>query len=155
MLHKTRQLLNHLTVRRPFPPPAWVNRSEAGLFTRMAPPDQYEALEVVKTLQAWGYASDRELLIAALLHDVGKSPAKSGARFRVAVSVFETIAPWFLRWLADHSRTIHILVHHPEIGAEMAAEAGLPRRVVALIGGHHSAKGEPRLEALRRADALH
>ena len=54
--------------------------AQAALFGRMSRSDQRHCLDVYTTLVRAGYQQD-DLLIAALLHDVGKSvPASPGGR---------------------------------------------------------------------------
>ena len=125
------------------------------MFACMAPADQFEGLAVSSTLESWGWGSDRNLLLAGLLHDAGKGLAPPAAGWRVLMTLLETFAPFLVRPLAGRSEVIAALANHASAGAAMAAEAGLPSDVVDLIAAHHSAAPDERMEALQRADALH
>lgn len=152
--HPLRQLAAHMRARRR-PVPAWLSAAEAALFKRLAPADQVEGLAVVQTLRMWGYEGDRSLLVAGLLHDVGKSLAPSGAVYRMAFTIMER-APEVLRRPTFKSiRPLAILAEHARLGAELAARERLPDDVVGLIRDHHSPAGGPRMQALQRADGQH
>ncbi|MDE3078363.1 MAG: hypothetical protein KGJ86_23305, partial [Chloroflexota bacterium] len=109
VLYRAHQFVAHLRTKQPYAAPPWLTPAEAALFEQMAPPDQQECLAVAETLRAWGFADDRELLAAAALHDLGKALALPNARYRVAVTVLETVAPPLLAWLAKRSATFGVL----------------------------------------------
>jgi putative nucleotidyltransferase with HDIG domain len=109
---------------------------------------------VVASLQAQGWVHDRNLLVAGLLHDAGKSLAPPWAGYRVLVTALEALAPPLLTALAGRSAALHALTQHAASGADMAASAGLPPGVVRLIAEHHQ-PADARMAALQHADALH
>lgn len=133
----------------------WLTPPEANLFRCMAPADQFEGLAVATTLEAWGFGADRDLLLAGLLHDAGKCLAAPHARYRVLVTVLESLAPPLLPLLARRSSPVAALFNHAAAGADMASAAGLPADVARLIGWHHLPATDDRMAALQRADALH
>jgi putative nucleotidyltransferase with HDIG domain len=153
--HTARQLATHLTARRRLFPPPWLTPVEAGLFHRMSPADQVEGLAVAATLEEWGHGSDRNLLLAGLLHDVGKSLAPPDARHRVVMTLLETLAPRLLPSLAARSKAIDVLRNHAALGAQLAAGAGLPDDVRRLVAQHHQPPHDVRTEALQQADGMH
>jgi putative nucleotidyltransferase with HDIG domain len=153
-VHAARQLVWHLRSGERLPAPEWLSPAEAALFERMAPPDRLEGLAVAATLADWGWRDDRELQLAALLHDVGKCLAPSWVGYRIAVSALEA-APPLLRFAASRSTTIGALAAHAETGGRLAREAGLPEDVCRLIAGHHGRAMDDRMRALQRADSLH
>jgi HD-like signal output (HDOD) protein len=154
-LHAARQLVWHLKATAPYEPPVWLNPAEAILFLRMPPADQFEGLAVLRMLEAWGYADDRDLLVAGLLHDVGKSLAPSGVFFRMTATLIASLMPW-LAWALDRrGGRLGRLFRHPASGAQIAAQAGLTADVVDLIRGHHSPPHHSRMAALQLADSLH
>ncbi|MBV8083856.1 MAG: HDIG domain-containing protein [Chloroflexi bacterium] len=150
--HAARQLVWH--VRAPsLTAPAWLIPSERLLFARMCPADRLEGLRVCRALSSWGYGSDRSLLVAGLLHDVGKSLAPPSAVWRVALTALEALVPAGL--LAQLPGPMGTLARHASAGAKMAAEAGMSQDVVALIAGHHGLAENDRMAALQRADGLY
>ena len=153
-LHAARQLAWHLRASRPLAPPDWLSRAESDLFSRMPPADQLEGLAVARSLAERGWGADRELLLAGALHDVGKSLAPAGARYRVVMTALQALAPSMASWLIGRSPTLSALADHPASGAELAAAAGLPSDVVRLIAGHHQPAQDARMAALQQADAL-
>jgi hypothetical protein len=124
------------------------------LFAAMARRDQRHSLSVYHGLRARGH-TDPELLAAALLHDSGKGGGRVRLWMRPTVVLLRAGAPGLLTWLArppdadtdtDTSvsrwrRPFYYAWHHAEIGAELAARAGLSARVVLLIRTHHDPHG--------------
>jgi len=108
------------------------------LFDDMPRADQRHALDVYRALQSGGY-DDKDLLSAALLHDVGKARGIP-LPYRVAIVLLRALAPAFLRHLDREKswwrRPFYVSLHHPEIGAEMIAGAGGNKRLVAFARYH-------------------
>ncbi|MBI3964593.1 MAG: HD domain-containing protein [Chloroflexi bacterium] len=133
----------------------------AELFQRMQHGDQVHSIAVAQRLEAGG-VTDRELLQAALLHDVGKSLARVRLWHRMAHVLLRAFLPRrrIGRRAAAASSWLHplwILEHHPRLGADLAASAGASRRVVSLVRRHQSDEGAPAerrddLRRLREAD---
>ena len=142
-------------------------RSLERLFLRMSRAEQQHGVLVCRRLKAQGFTSP-DLLVAGLLHDVGKSAQPPRLWQRVAVVLIEHYLPYVARWLT----TGYVLVPwlplpegglrqafrvrrcHAGWGAQMAARAGAGPRVVMLIR-HHDAAGQlcdEHLVALRNAD---
>ena len=73
-----------------------LNADERALFARLAPADQRHALGVYLAVQET-CPHDEVLLIAALLHDVGKG--RPGLADRTGLTLIKALAPWLLlRW---------------------------------------------------------
>ncbi|MDP2726144.1 MAG: HD domain-containing protein, partial [Dehalococcoidia bacterium] len=114
------------------------------------------SLQVYRHLRRQG-AQDRDLLVAALLHDVGKGQVS--IVHRVAVVLLEATWPAALFRIASPKgprwrRGFYEHCHHAELGAELARLAGSHPRVVALVRYHHGNGRQelPDLTALRQAD---
>jgi hypothetical protein len=125
---------------------------ERALYESMTPRDQQHCLDVYRRLRDEGHA-DRDLLVAALLHDVGKG--RIALWHRVAFVLLDAAAPGVLDRIATpgngagYREALDRCRHHGEIGAQLAAAAVCSETVVGLIRG--ATKNELS-EALARAD---
>ncbi|HIE37855.1 MAG TPA: phosphohydrolase [Anaerolineae bacterium] len=116
---------------------------QRALFLRMPLADRRHGLAVYRALQARG-GRPRDLLVAALLHDVGKAAAPLPLWVRVAVVLLERFAPRLLERLGGGEargwrRPFVVYRRHAEIGAEWAAQAGCSPLTVGLIRRHQEA----------------
>ncbi len=115
---------------------ALLNPGERALFESMTLRDQQHGLDVYTRLRDQGHG-ERDLLVAALLHDVGKG--RIALWHRVTYVVLENVAPGALARLVRPGdgpgwrEALYRCLHHPELGARLAAEAGSSQRVVELI----------------------
>jgi HD domain len=135
------------------------------LFRRMSISDQRHSLNVMQTLRRQGY-TERDVLAAALLHDVGKSAAWVLPWHRAIIVLTKHFAPDVLAWLTrgePHGWRRPFVVHrqHTEIGAEWAAQAGCSELTVSLIRRHQEplrrvpqCEQEWLLSALQQADGV-
>lgn len=125
---------------------------ERALFASMTQRDQQHCLDVYRRLRIEG-RDDRDLLVAALLHDAGKG--RIAVWHRVAFVALDAIAPKAIDRIAapgdgpGYRQALYRCRHHGELGARLAEAAGCSAAVVSLIGG--SAQDEWS-RALARAD---
>lgn len=121
-------------------------------FLLMTPTDQRHAARVARVLMAEGWR-DADLLIAALLHDLGKVDASGAGRVRVPHRVGKVLlARYAPRYWQRASalpqrgplRGYYLLRYHPRLGADWAARLGVSARTCALIAAHQGddASGE-------------
>jgi hypothetical protein len=141
------------------------------LFQAMPRYDQRHATSVAHTLYAQGQR-DEDLLVAALLHDVGKTvpppdfgslgrgPKSVRLWHRVAVVLMRAFWSGLLPALAGDGsqswrRPFYVQEHHAALGAELAQQVGCSSRTVFLIQNHESPSGQdddPLLSVLQAAD---
>ncbi|MBN1427050.1 MAG: HD domain-containing protein [Anaerolineae bacterium] len=130
-----------------------------GLFQRMRRSEQLHSLLVMQTLIVRGY-TEVDVLIAALLHDCGKSRYPFTLPERILVVGAKKLAPhFFASWAAGEprgwKRPFVIAAQHPDWSAQDMAAAGAPALAVALARRHQDRiVGVPTCEADRLLVAL-
>jgi hypothetical protein len=150
--YRARQFWNTLTAT---PSPeylkdvrALLNPKQVEFFERLSPADQAHAIRVMNWLRRHG-EDHPDLLVSALLHDVGKTRYPLSVWERVIGVVFSQIFPsqaemwgageleagsWKRIWL----KPFVIARQHPRWSAEMVAQSGGSSRVVYLIRNHQN-----------------
>ena len=153
---KVRQFARHVTARvssvERASLDAWLTPAEARLFDTMSVADRRHGLDVAASLRGMG-VRDRDVLVAALLHDAGKGT--TGLWPRVAWSLGQAWGPRALR-VAERfpgmARALPRLRDHAERSATLAASAGASTRTVELIRNQDAPRDPEFGELLRRAD---
>ncbi len=158
-MHRVAQLVGHLTARLApgeeelvhsiLPSPAWP------LFDRMPVADRRHGIDVAQRLVATGI-DDRDALAAALVHD-GAKGRRLRLWHRVGGVLLDAVSPRVLARLASSdpgSRGYpwYLYLHHAELSAELARDAGLSDRTASFIAGTPAPADAELASALRRAD---
>lgn len=125
---------------------AHLSEPEQALFFRFTHADQWHSYRVFRTLLDAGY-NHPDLLVAALLHDIGKilSPLSPVDRTLIVVggALFPRRAERWGQGSADGWRRPFVArACHPAWGAELAAGAGSRPAVVDLIRRHQTRLNE-------------
>jgi len=128
----------------------WLPAPALLLFQTMSAADQRHSLRVCRGLLARG-CEDKDLLAAALLHDVGKAQGRVPFWTRPVIVLGKLLAPRLLKRLAVDPREGKAMPRwrrelsnawwHAEIGSELAAAAGLSEQAVLFIRTHHQPDG--------------
>jgi len=133
------------------------------LFRRMRRSEQLHSLNVLRTLRGWGY-TEPELMVAALLHDVGKSRFPFHLWDRTLVVLVRAAMPdrakaWGEGEPKGWRRPFVVSYQHPGWSAEMVRAAGGNPAAVTLIAQHQihldhppQTQSERLLSALQQAD---
>jgi hypothetical protein len=129
------------------------------LFDRMRRSEQAHALNVLRTVLAQGQMP-RELAIAALLHDVGKTRYTVRIWQKTIAVVVQTLAPrLYERWGEGDParwwvRPFVVKAQHPIWSAEMLANAGAPEAAIWLAAHHQDTAAQwavhPHIHLLQR-----
>ncbi len=147
----------------------YLTLTQWSLFIQMQRPEQAHALRVLLALLAQD-ENQPDLLVAALLHDVGKIRYRLNPIQRAMVVVTQAIVPRLAReWggmplgifeaLPGWRKTFVLAGQHADWGAELAHQAGVSSLAESLIRHHHrpllqeAPEGENKLlHALRAVD---
>lgn len=116
------------------------------LFQRFACNDQWHSYRVMKMLQTAGH-DDPDLLVAALLHDVGKTKVNISIWHRsIIVLSYAFSSRRVERWgegeAVGWKRPFVVKAQHPVWGAEMAEAVGTSPQALALIRRHQDRLAE-------------
>lgn len=171
MFHPLKNRLRQ-SLRRLRPLPISAETREAALklmtpaqrqaFLRLSPYDRDHLFCVYDTLRSDGLG-DPDLLVAGLMHDIGKHQEWSHVRFldRVAKVVLGRLAPLFLESLAlppaeGWRSGLVLAVHHPAIGAAIASSIGCGEMTSWLIEHHEDVDdhGSDHLKSLQHSDSV-
>ena len=102
--------------------------------------DQWHSYRVMEMLQTAGH-NDPDLLVAALLHDVGKTKVKISIWHRSLIVLAyalssDTIDNWGQGEAVGWKRPFVVKAKHPDWGADMVEVAGATPQALSLIRRH-------------------
>ena len=114
--------------------------AELALFRDLSIQDQNHSIRVLEGIQKRG-EEDRDLLKAALLHDLGKMKYPLRRWERVMVVLMTGLFPRKVKYWGKGTpvglkRSLVVTYKHPEWGADLATQAGSSPRTVWLIKNH-------------------
>lgn len=142
-----------------------LNKKLLALFRQMRPSEQEHSLRVLASVRSAGH-SQHDLLVAALLHDVGKTHSPITLTGRTSAVLLRTFVPTlYHRWSSGEARgwrrPLVVAEQHPAWGAEMLAKAGASTLAVSLVRRHQDklegwsqTEEDQLLIILQAADAL-
>lgn len=141
----------------------WLLAGEQALWRRMSGPDRRHAAGVARDIELrLGRTPGREVMAAALLHDVGKVESGLGTFSRVAVTLAAMAAGRDRLVRAGRARPgirgrVARYLDHDRVGAELCSAAGSDPFTVAWAGEHHRPPASwsverPLGDALKAAD---
>ena len=111
------------------------------LFTQMQKSEQMHSISVFQDLLSHG-EENPDLLIAALLHDVGKIKHPLSLFERIEIVIGTALFPkqskkWGKSQPQGWKRPFVIAQNHPQWGAETVKNAGASKQTVEIIRRHH------------------
>jgi hypothetical protein len=149
LLYRVRQFWHALTAT-PAPEDLDLARrllspSQMELFLKLQPGEQAHSLRICRRLYEQNPQA-KDLLVAALLHDVGKAPYPLRPWERAWIVVAKALLPtkaaeWGQAEPRGWKRPFVIAEQHPAWGAEMAARLGASPTTVSLIRRHQQPIG--------------
>lgn len=123
---------------------SFLTEPERRLFARMSTTDQRHSVGVARAIERHGVdgeAPEDWVMVAALLHDVGKSVAGLGTYGRVVATLSEAVGGHSMATAWSESRgftrRVGLYLRYPELGADLLRVAGADERVVAWAVEHH------------------
>jgi len=150
----------------PAPEGAWAESQmsdrEVQLWRRMSGPDRRHAVGVAREVErVLGDEATRPILVAALLHDVGKIESGLGTFGRVVATLAGKAAGREMarEWQRGKgfTRRTGLYLRHDALGADLLTMAGSDPLVIAWAGQHHRDRSDwtvdqPTADVLKAAD---
>lgn len=113
-----------------------LNKKEREYFMRLPVFEMRHSLDVCYTLISKYGISDKELLKAALFHDIGKIKAKITVNKKSFAVLIKKI-PVLASYLEKRLYFLHVYYNHPVYGGAICKEMALGDRVIYIVEHHH------------------
>lgn len=114
--------------------------NEMALWSAMIPSDQTHSVAVAKIVHI-DLPEDETAVVAALLHDIGKTTVESGVALRVSAALLKPFvtAMRLDRWTSGSGwfSRLAALIGYPVAGSGLLAKAGSDEFVVMWAAQHH------------------
>lgn len=138
------------------PDDAWaravLTHTEFQVYCTMSSAERFHGVSVAKCVQHRAENASRELLAAAILHDVGKVGSPEHWLYRVAAHVAPGKKGPYNPNLQGFAAVRQALHYHPKNGADLLAQRGVNPAVVALVRHHHNPPTTPEQRLLWQCD---
>ena len=117
--------------------------AQEALFLRMQTYDRYHSVLFAKTLIAEVYKVQEDMIVAALLHDVGKSRYLISPFNRTFAVLIHKFAPKMmedatLENVTFFNKTFLVAKHHAQWSEEMARSVGVSELTAIIIASHEN-----------------
>lgn len=129
----------------------WLDDAGWRLYMQMDIRDRCHCVLVARRLLAGG-VTDRELIAAALLHDVGKSLLPFSAWQRVISHLWRPVGLPRTPLQPGLQGALQLREHHETLAVRMLTEAGVDSRVTAIISDLAAGADSDAVQQLREAD---
>lgn len=133
-----------------------LNAKEYKLFLRLSKQEQYHSMKVAKDVEQECLKlkiESKELIMIALLHDIGKIYKKLNVFDKSIMVLADKITSGKIRNI-KHSKKTEVYFNHGIIGYELLKNSGINERALYLIKNHHNdrIKDDMELNILRKCD---
>jgi len=126
--------------------------SEYALFERLSPEERAHGVDVARRLRRLRPDASRDVLAAALLHDVGKLGTPQATTWRILAHLLSPSSVPPEPRLGGLAGARQARAHHARYGADLLRGAGASPRVVELVECHHSDNADPDARLLWECD---
>lgn len=114
----------------------YLNNEQLKIFLQLPLYEQRHSIDVAYSVLYMRPDASRELVIAALMHDIGKGNALTPLKKALAVLLDKFMHKLAVK-LSKRWYFLYIYYNHPEIGGKLAKKIGLPGRSIYLIEHHN------------------
>jgi len=133
--------------------------NEYKLFLKLSRQEQYHSIKVAKDIEKECLDKEidsKELIMIALLHDIGKTYKKLNVFNKSIMVLADKITKGKIRNI-KHSKNIEVYFNHGNIGYELLKNLDINERALYLIKNHHNDRivDDIELNILKKCDGNH